>query len=643
MPLQKLQFRPGINRELTSYNNEGGWFACDRIRFRFGSPESIGGWDNYMSESFLGSCRNLKIWTSVDGTNFVFLGTNKKTYIESGNVLTDITPVGSAIAAGTITFSATASDATITVSHTSHGLQTGDFVVIANAASLGGNITAAVLNQEYEVTKVDANSYTFEAREVATIISITTDGVIGGTPVLANGSDTGNGGASTTADYLLATGLDSTVPGTGWASGTWSRGTWSSSSSSTGLTSQLRIWFSDTFGEDLVANIMDGAIYYWDKSLKFEQPDPRMVTLASLSSDSTCPTLAHQVLVSDVDRHVMALGCDAENDIGTQDPLLIRWSDQENPLVWESTATNTAGSLRLGSGNAIVAAAETRQQTLVLTDTAAYAVQFLGPPYTFGATLVSDNSTIAGPLAMASVDDTVFWMGAAEFYVYTGTVRKLQCPLREFVFSDFNVAQREKVTAALNSAFGEIWWFYASAGATENDRYVVFNYEQQIWYYGTLPRLAWTDRGIKNFPIAASVDGHLYSHEVGSTDGSTEPASSINAFVQSADLDIGDGNNFFFIRRLLPDVTFRDTTSSPATVIMTLKGKRFPGNDYTNTEAETITRSVSVSANVIEQYTEQVHVRVRGRLFSLRVESTEAGTAWRLGTPLIDIRPDGRQ
>lgn len=311
--------------------------------------------------------------------------------------------------------------------------------------------------------------------------------------------------------------------------------------------------------------------------------------------------------------------------------------------MWESTATNTAGSLRLGSGNAIVAAAETRQQTLVLTDTAAYAVQFLGPPYTFGATLVSDNSTIAGPLAMASVDDTVFWMGAAEFYVYTGTVRKLQCPLREFVFSDFNVAQREKVTAALNSAFGEIWWFYASAGATENDRYVVFNYEQQIWYYGTLPRLAWTDRGIKNFPIAASVDGHLYSHEVGSTDGSTEPASSINAFVQSADLDIGDGNNFFFIRRLLPDVTFRDTTSSPATVIMTLKGKRFPGNDYTNTEAETITRSVSVSANVIEQYTEQVHVRVRGRLFSLRVESTEAGTAWRLGTPLIDIRPDGRQ
>ena len=643
MPLQALQFQPGINRERTAVANEGGWFAGDRIRFRFGYPESIGGWDSYMDDSFLGTCRNLGIWSSNDGTQFVGIGTNSKFYIEAGNTLSDITPVYTAVTAGNITFSATASDATITASHTAHGLSDGDFVVIANAATLGGNITAAVLNQEYEVTVVDANSYTFEAREVASIISITTNGVIGGTPVLANGSDTGNGGASTTADYLLPLGLDATVPGTGWASGTWSRGTFNSSSSSTGLTSQLRIWFSDQFGEDLVANVMDGGIYYWDKSAKFEQADERMEQLSTLSSDAACPTLAHQVIVSDTDRHVIAFGCDPIDGIGTQDPLLIRFSDQEDPLTWTPTATNTAGSIRLGSGNAIVAVAETRQQTIIQTDNATYAMSFLGPPYTFGVNLVSNNTTIAGPMAMAAVDDTVFWMGAAEFYLYTGTVRKLQCPLREYVFNDFNVANREKVTAALNSAFGEIWWFYPSEGATENDRYVVFNYETQIWYYGNLPRTAWLDRGIKNFPIAASTDGRLYSHEVGYSDGSQDPAVSIDSWIQSADLDIGDGNEFVFIRRIIPDVTFRDTTASPATVTMTIYAKRFPGNDYTDSEAEGVTSSVSQTPVVIEQFDEQKHIRVRGRHFSLRVESTTVGTAWRLGVPRLDIRKDGRQ
>lgn len=645
MPLTKLQFQPGINREKTSYSNEGGWFAGNRVRFRDGYPESIGGWQTAMDPSFLGTCRNLNVWTSVDGTQFTFLGTSDKLYYESGNVLVDITPVYVAVTAGNITFAAVNGDATITVTHTAHGRSVGDSVVFAAAATLGGQITAAVLNQEYIITtSADANTYTFEARTAATtIISLTVGGVVVDTPVLADGSDTGNGGASTTADYLFPQGLVSTVPGTGWSAGTWSRGTFNSSSSSTGITSQLRVWFSDPFGEDLVANVMDGGIYYWDKSAKYEQVPTRMVELQTLSSDVTCPTIAHQVLVSDVDRHVIAFGCDAEDNIGTQDPLLIRFSDSEDITAWASTPTNTAGSLRLGTGNAIVAAAETRELTLVQTDSATYAMQFLGPPYTFGVKLVSDRSTIAGPLAMASVDDTVFWMGAGEFYLYTGTVRKIACPLREYVFSDFNVSQREKVTAILNSSYGEVWWAYCSANATENDRYVCFNYESQIWYYGELSRTAWFDRGIRNFPISASTDGYLYAHEVGSSDGSQSPAVSIDAWIESADVDIGDGDSFMFIRRILPDVTFRDTTQSPAEVIMTVRGKRFPGNDYTDTGPSTTTSSVSQAVGVIEQFTEQIHIRVRGRYFSIRVESTTAGTAWRLGSPLLDIRPDGRQ
>jgi hypothetical protein len=357
-------------------------------------------------------------------------------------------------------------------------------------------------------------------------------------------------------------------------------------------------------------------------------------------ADSTTPTIAKKILISDRDRHVIAFGCDPENDIGTQDPLLIRFSDQENPLVWAAQATNTAGDLRLGSGSEIVNAIETRQQILVFTDVSLHAMQYLGPPFTFGINLVSENITIAGPLAAVAVEDQVFWMGAEEFYVYGGTVQRLPCTVRDYVFSDFNEGQIDKVTAATNTAFSEVWWFYPSGNSTENDRYVVYNYQQQIWYYGSMARTCWLDRGVDNYPIAAAPDHVLYYQEFGLDDGSTNPPSAITSYIESSQMDIGEGDNFAFVRRIVPDLTFRDSTNETPGASMTVKMRNFPGDNYTSSTASSVEKTASVP---VEQFTDQVHLRLRGRSFAFRVETTDTGIAWRLGSPRLDIRPDGRR
>jgi hypothetical protein len=365
------------------------------------------------------------------------------------------------------------------------------------------------------------------------------------------------------------------------------------------------------------------------------------VALNSLSgADAGTPTIAKKVLISDRDRHVIAFGCDAVNDIGTQDPLLIRFSDQESPTTWIPTATNTAGDLRLSSGSEIITSVETRQQILVWTDVSLHAMQYLGPPFTFGIGLISENTTIMSPKSPVAVDDAVFWMGAEEFYVYAGGVQKLPCSVRDYVFSDFNLSQKEKVFGALNSAYGEIWWFYPSADSDNNNRYVVYNYEQKVWYYGTLARTAWIDRGINDFPIAASTDGHLYFHEFGFDDGSTTPASPIDAYIESSQADIQDGNDFVFIRRILPDLTFRDSTAESPSATFTIKARNFPGGNYLQTDtAET----VKTASTPVEQFTDQVHIRLRGRSFAIRVESDAEGVGWRLGSPRLDIRADGQR
>ena len=647
MPLQKLQFRPGVNRETTSYSNEGGLFDCDKVRFRFGTPEKIGGWEKYSGKSFLGTCRALKPFVALQGESYLGVGTHLKYYINEGGGYNDITPIRETTAAGDVTFAAVNGSSTITITDSNHGATQFDFVTFSGAVSLGGVITAAVLNQEYQITRiVSVNSFEVVAREVASLNDITIDGQYTPTPVVADGSDTGNGGGSIVGTYQITVGLDTTVSGAGWGAGTWSRGTWGSAANLTAVGDTLRIWSHDNFGEDLIINVRNGGIYYWDKSTS-SAPFAPAVALSDLAgADPTTPTIAKQVMISDRDRHVIVFGCDAQDNIGVQDPLLIRFSDQENPLVWSAQATNTAGDLRIGTGSEIITAVETRQQILVFTDKSLHAMQYLGPPFTFGISMLSENITIASPLAAIAVDDMVMWMGEQEFYIYSGQVQKLPCSVRSYVFNDFNQDQAEKVTAAVNSSYSEIWWFYPSATVTNGlmnqniDKYVVYNYQEKVWYYGNLARSAWIDRGIGQYPIAASLDGYLYYHEFGNDDGSVNPPAGINSYIESSQMSLGAGDNFVLLSKLIPDVTFDGSSSPSPNVDFTLQTRRFPGSAYDQTTVSDIIRSSTVQ---VEQYTDQVRLRMRGRSFALKIQSDNTGVEWRLGTPRVELRPDGRR
>tara|TARA_R110002020_G_C16280711_1_gene771773 strand:+ start:59 stop:2170 length:2112 start_codon:yes stop_codon:yes gene_type:complete len=703
MPLTKLQFKPGINREVTSYTNEGGWFDMDKVRFRFGFPEKIGGWTRFTGVAFLGTCRALHSWKALDGTEFIGVGTHLKYYILEGQQYYDITPLRLTTSAGDATFltgadtlnGAIAADSetitidsatgfpasgrvkiddeiityasissvtlqgcargqngttaashadgaaiaccTITVTEAEHGALDNDFVTFTDAASLGGLITAAVLNQEYQVTTVvSANSYQIEARTVSSIASITTTDGLDPTFLFCNTSDSGTGGSSTVAAYQINTGLDTTISGNGWNAGTWGRGTWNSATDLSASGQTLRLWSHDNFGEDLLINDRDGNIYYWNKT---DGTGVRAQALSSLTNSDGAPTSGKIVLVSDVSRHVIVFGCDPENST-EQDPLLVRFGSQESLITWSAAATNTAGDLRIGSGSEIIAAIETKQQIIIFTDVSLHAMQFLGPPFTFGINMVSDNLTIMSPLSAINVEDTIFWMGQEEFYSYSGSVQRLACTVRDFIFSDFNFLQKEKVTAATNTAFGEVWWFYPSASSQENDKYVVFNYQQNVWYYGDMARTVWMDRGINADPIAAGTDHYLYSHESGFDDGSTEPVTAISAYIESSQIDMGDGDHFLFMTRMVPDVTFRNSTAASPAATMTLQARNYPGGLYLQTQAKAVTRTSTVP---IEQWTNQVNVRLRGRAFSLKVASSDTGVGWRLGTPRVDIRPDGRR
>ena len=543
MPLQKLQFRPGIVRDTTDYTNEGGWRDGDKIRFRMGSPETIGGWTRYTSSTFLGTCRDIHSWTSLNGTNFISAGTNLKLYVLDGNDPVDITPLRATTSAGDVTFAATNGSSTITVSDTNNGVFLNDFVTFSGAASLGGAITAAVLNKEYQVTSVvNANSYTITATATA------------------NSSDTGNGGSSVVGRYQINTGLDSSATGSGWGAGTWSRGTWGSAADVSIPGAQLRLWSMDNFGEDLLANVRGGGIFYWNTSAGTAS---RAVNITSVSGNNQ-PQAANIVLVSERDRHVIAFGCDPQGDPGNLDPLTIRFSDQESFTDWAATSTNTAGELRIGTGSEIIAAVQTKQQVIVFTDRSVSAMQFIGAPFTFGLSEVSTNTSIASQNAAVAFGDAVYWMGDEVFYKYDGNVQIISCPVEEYIFNNMNSAQRLKIVAGVNSKFNEIWWFYPSANSQTNDSYVVYNYIEKSWYYGTLNRTAWHDSALSNLPVAASTDGYLYFHEDGLNDGSTNPPSPISSFIESSVIDIGDGDQFMFVSRVIPDLTFRNSTATPA-------------------------------------------------------------------------------
>jgi len=622
MPLSKLQFKPGINKEGTNYSNEGGWFDGDKIRFRSGYVERIGGWVRVSNNKFTGIARKIYDFVTLASANLLFVGTEQKVFLEDSGTFNDITPVRSTVSLGSNPVNTTggAGSGVVTVTtQAAHGATTGDFVTLASLTTTDG-VTAAQLNIEHKITSVPSD----------TTFTITTAGS-------ATSGSTAGGGSSGTAAFQINIGITTTILGTGWGAGTWGRFTWGSASGSlSGIT--LRLWAADNFGEDLIFNVMNGSIYYWDAT---NGTSTRAVELSSLTGASDTPTIARKVLVSDVDRHIIAFGANIINT-STQDPLLIRFGSQESLTDFTPTATNTAGDIRLSKGSEIITAIQTSRQILVFTDQSLYSMQFLGPPFTFGVSMLADNIRIAGPNTAIAVNDVVFWMGQENFYLYDGRTQAIPCTVRDYVFNDMNNQQSFKFHAGSIASQTEIWWYYCSSGSTEIDRYVVYNYGQQVWYYGTLVRTAWNDRasGLRSFPQGTGTDFYLYDHENGLDDYSTGSAAAINAFVESSDFDIGDGQQFMLVNRILPDLSFNGSTASNPAALFTVKSRDFGGDNFTESPSGSATRTAT---SPVEQYTDKIDLRARGRQMAIRVENTATGVKWRLGAPRLDARADGRR
>ena len=643
MPLQKLEFRPGLNREGTDYANEGGWYDGDKIRFRSGFPEKIGGWSRLSNDFFLGVARSLWNWIDFDGSNYLGVGTSKKYYIEKGGQYNDITPfihISTTVGAAAGPFTATTGSSSITIVDSGYTPNVGDYIVISGAVSLGGNITAAVLNQEYqEVTEVSGTTFTIIARSPTT-----------GLPVLASAGDTGNGGAVVTISYEVPVGLDVFTFGTGWGAGPYSRGTWGSAftTATGGIAQQLRLWSNDNYGQDLVIAPRGGAIYYWTDA---GGVGTRAVALATLAASAYVPVATNQVITSAIQKFVIAFGSNSYVS-GTPttafNPMLVRWSDQLNPFQWVPDITNQSGEFALTNGSFIMGARATRQEILIWTDSAIYSMQYLGAPYVWGFNIMMDNISVMSPNSMITVNNVTYWMGTDKFYMYSGRVETLPCALRQYIYDDINLDQSFQVFAGGNEGYNEIWWFYVSSESTANtiDKYVIYNYVDRVWYYGTMARTAWLDSGIRQFPMAADYNNRILYHESSVDDNAGITSVAINAYVQSSDFDIGDGHNFGFVWRILPDVNFNGATINDPTVAMTVKPRQNSGTPYGSADSPTVTSGDNYSLRStynIQQFTGQVYTRLRGRQMSFRIESTGLGVSWQLGMPRIDIRPDGRR
>jgi len=621
MPYTKRIFRPGINREGTAYDNEDGWFDCNLIRFRNGHVEKMSGWEKLSDNTYLGTGRALHNWMSLGSNLYLGIGTTWKYYIKDGVVYNDITPIRATTTNG-IVFAATDGSSTITATDSSHGAVTNDFVTISGAATLGGLITAAVLNQEYQIISVPStNTYTFIAKD--------TDG----DAVSANASDSGNGGSGVDGAYQINVGLDSYVPSAGWGSGTWGSGTFGSTNALTAV-GQLRLWTHDNFGENLMMNPRGGGIYRWEQD---NGTSTRAVVLSGITGANLVPTLGLQVITSEIDRHLIVLGSDPISGSarsGVLDPMLVAFSDQENELEFEPLITNTAGSLRLSSGSSIVGAVKSRQEIIIFTDTSIYSMQFVGPPFTFAINLINEATGLIGPKAAITADSGVYFMSYGSFYVYNGTVEKLPCSVQSYVFSDLNNGQAYKIHGFSNSENNEIGWFYPSASATEIDRYVIYNTQEKVWYYGQLERTAWLDSGVVSYPQATK-DNYLYQHEIGYND---DGSAMTNVFIESSDFDLDDGNKFTSISSVIPDIRFLQDSNDGSINIVT-KTRNYPGQSLTTRATSEITSS-----------TTKANIRARGRQAVLRVESNDdqsgAGNlslGWRLGATRIDVKTDGRR
>ena len=643
MPLQKLEFRPGLNREGTDYANEGGWYDGDKIRFRSGFPEKIGGWSRLSNDFFLGVARSLWNWIDFDGSNYLGVGTSKKYYIEKGGAYSDVTPfihISTTVGAAAGPFTATTGSSSITIVDSGYTPNVGDYIVISGAVSLGGNITAAVLNQEYqEVTEVSGTTFTIIARSPTT-----------GLPVLASAGDTGHGGAVVTISYEVPVGLDVFTFGTGWGAGPYSRGTWGSAftTATGGIAQQLRLWSNDNYGQDLVIAPRGGAIYYWTDA---GGVGTRAVALSTLSGSAYTPVATNQVITSAIQQFVIAFGANSYvsgNPTTPFNPMLIRWSDQLDPLQWVPDITNQSGEFALTNGSFIMGARATRQEILVWTDSALYSMQYLGAPYVWGFNIMMDNISVMSPNSMITVNNVTYWMGTDKFYMYSGRVETLPCALRQYIYDDINLDQSFQVFAGSNEGFNEIWWFYVSSESTANtiDKYVIYNYVDRVWYYGTMARTAWLDSGIRQFPMAADYNNRILYHESSVDDNAGITSVAINAYVQSSDFDIQDGHNFGFVWRILPDVNFNGSTANGPTVTMTVKPRQNSGTPYGQADSPSVVSGdnfITQHTYNIQEFTGQVYTRLRGRQLSFRIESTGLGVSWQLGMPRIDIRPDGRR
>jgi len=706
MPLSKLQFKPGVNRENTNYAGEGGWFESEKIRFRSGYPEKIGGWQSISDTSLYtydGTCRTIWNWGTLNGANLLALGTNQKLYIENGGAYYDITPwAGIAVTLGANPFATTSGSKLVTVTAAAHGASVGTHVTFSGATAVGG----ITISGEYEIISVPTgNTYT--------IIHSTA----------ASSTATG-GGASVSAHYQIAAGNAVYTQGTGWGAGAWSRGTWGSASS-VGIGQQLRLWSLDNYGQDLIAAPRNGAIYYWAADTSTYA---KAVTLESLANTAGydgdfVPNETLQIIASDTQRFVIALGANPYDPLDSEtafDPLLIRWSDQENPYQWVPAIDNQSGEIRLGSGSTIVAGRFARQEILVWTDSTLYSVQYLGPPYVWGTNLLMDNISIISPNCMASASNITFWMGVDKFYMYDGRVQTLPSTVRQFVFDNLNSSQAYQIVAGTNEAFSEVWWHYPSANSDVNDSYVIYNYLDNAWYYGTLNRTAWLDSALRRLPMGGFsvevsylnaalnssatsltlVNGYTYPasgilvigseeiyytehtgnsfsgctrgyngttaashdaydtayykarnqimyHETGNDDGSVNPAVPFDAYIGSSDFDIGDGHNFGFIWRIIPDLTFDGSNTNNPQVTMVCRPRQFSGSAYGAPSAPDVVSAQNYNASQrtypVQLYTGQVYTRIRGRQMAFKIESDGLGVAWQLGVPRIDIRPDGRR
>jgi len=618
MPLKKITIQPGVNRENTRYTNEGRWYESDKVRFRAGTPEKIGGWVRLSASTFLGVCRSLWTWVTLDGFQLYGVGTNLKFYIARGGAYYDVTPIRSTVTLGANPFATTSGLATVTVTHTAHGAITGDYVTFSGATTVAG----LNLNNEYQLTVINANSYTITASSTAS-------------------STTTGGGAAVVAAYQINTGPAFQNPLTGWGSGYWGFGSWGVG---TPIEDPIRLWSQSNFGEDLVFAPRGGNLYYWDATTGVTV---RAVAVSSLPGASDVPVVNNTIMVSDVSRFVLSFGCSPLGS-STMDPMLIRWSDQEDVSMWTPTATNQAGDLRLSHGSEIVTALQSRQEIVVWTDSSLYSLQYLGAPIVWGSTLLGDNISIISPNAAVFASGVAYWMGDDKFYSYDGRINTLPSDLRGFVFSDLNKQQVDQIFASTVEQYNEVWWFYCSSNSTVVDRYVVYNYLEKLWYYGTMGRTAWIDAGLgSDYPLAATYSNNLVQHEYGVDDGTANTLQPIEAYITSGEFDIDDGHNFGFIWRMLPDITFRNSTGAlTPQVTMSLLPMQNSGSGYNSplSVAGSAEYPVARIGNyTVEQFTGQINTRIRGRQIVMRVYSNQLGTQWQLGSPRMDIKSDGRR